>query len=665
MNDSLFTDPMLVDPISVDDTITGELSESDAQNPTQSGSFIDDYQLTNFTVGELVTINLSSADFDTYLQLLDADTQQVINEDDDSSKNLDSQFNFTPIEGINYVVRVSSYEENVTGNYTLTANAGGPDLIVTDNIVAPAQASLGETVEVSWTVTNQGELAALGEWGDSVYISNDTVLDQKDIYVTEKWIDKKTPLEAGESYTITQDVVLSGTKTGSLYLLFAVNSNNYQAEKDKTNNVRPVAIELTAPELTGKISAIDGNVTGNLEENDTHNPTRPGTLNNDYQLTDFIIGQALTLNLSSANFDAYLQLVNADTQEAIASDDDSGVGSDSQISFTPEAGINYVVRVSSYAENALGSYTLSASAVNDLPLVGTDNNDILTGRGGKERITGHRGNDTLTGGGNQDTFTVSLGDGNDTITDFGGVGKGVSPSLDLANEVDTLKFAGAGLTAKNMLLTQDKSDLLISFEGVEDTSVRLQNFALEDLDNLTRQSGGLTDIGNVLFNGHSLKDSFDVFNANQQRPTVFNRDSVTFLNDLDNNTSGFNNSNDVMNGQGGNDQLLGLSGDDLLRGGNGNDTLNGGTGNDILNGGTGNNLFVLAASSGTDIITDFTAAQDLIGLSGGLTFADLTFTQVNGLNTTDTLISITNSNELLAIMTGVQASTITSVDFSI
>ena len=129
------------------------------------------------------------------------------------------------------------------------------------------------------------------------------------------------------------------------------------------------------------------------------------------------------------------------------------------------------------------------------------------------------------------------------------------------------------------------------------------------LDNLSEATGASEDIGNILFDGQAkIEDSFDVFNANQQRGKVFNKNSVTFLNDLDNNTQGFNDSNDVINGQGGNDKLEGLSGDDLLRGGAGNDTLTGGVANDTLTGGPGNDLFVLAAGAGTGTITDFTSA---------------------------------------------------------
>ncbi|MBD2726612.1 cupin domain-containing protein [Nostoc sp. FACHB-892] len=303
---------------------------------------------------------------------------------------------------------------------------------------------------------------------------------------------------------------------------------------------------------------------------------------------------------------------------------------------------------------------------NSLLLTGSDGNDILTGGDGIENIIGTKGNDTLTGGGNSDLFTVRLGDGIDRITDFDGVGKGIKPSEKVSKEIDTLKFQGNGLTTRNMLLTQNGSDLLITFEGVKNTGVILQNFALENLDNLRQTTGASLDIGNILFNGQmAFQDSFDVFNANQQSQSIFNQNSVTFLNNLDNNTSGFDNSNDVINGQGGNDYLQGLSGDDLLRGGTGNDTLVGSFGADILIGGSGNDLFVFAPRHGIDTIVDFTDGEDFIGLSGGLTFADLTITQGTANSANDTLMTITSSNELLTIFSQVQASTITSADFTI
>lgn len=117
--------------------------------------------------------------------------------------------------------------------------------------------------------------------------------------------------------------------------------------------------------------------------------------------------------------------------------------------------------------------------------------------------------------------------------------------------------------------------------------------------------------------------------------------------------------NDTLNGGNGNDTLNGGDGNDTLNGGNGNDVLRGGAGNDTLNGGNGNDLFILAAGDGTDTIIDFTRGEDLIGLSGGLTYSQLTIDQVG----TQTRIRRTSTNEVLAYLNGITASQLNSTNF--
>lgn len=81
--------------------------------------------------------------------------------------------------------------------------------------------------------------------------------------------------------------------------------------------------------------------------------------------------------------------------------------------------------------------------------------------------------------------------------------------------------------------------------------------------------------------------------------------------------------------------------------------------------GNGSDTFVLAASKGTDTILDFVKSSDRIGLANGLTFEQLTITQGIGSNSDRTLIVNSNSNELLAILNGVQPETITAANFII
>ncbi|WP_286831217.1 S8 family serine peptidase [Kordiimonas sp. UBA4487] len=88
---------------------------------------------------------------------------------------------------------------------------------------------------------------------------------------------------------------------------------------------------------------------------------------------------------------------------------------------------------------------------------------------------------------------------------------------------------------------------------------------------------------------------------------------------------------DTLFGGGGDDNLAGGGGDDLLFNGAGNDTvagddggdtLWGGGGDDTLTGGTGADTFAFTATNGSDTVTDFGAAEDILLLDGS-GFADL------------------------------------------
>lgn len=116
---------------------------------------------------------------------------------------------------------------------------------------------------------------------------------------------------------------------------------------------------------------------------------------------------------------------------------------------------------------------------------------------------------------------------------------------------------------------------------------------------------------------------------------------------------------DILSGGTENDLLYGGEGNDLLLGGDGTDFLFGEEGNDVLIGHAGIDYFAIQSGFGSDRVQDFTDGTDMIGLAGGLTFADLTITG----NNSNTLIS--SGNELLATLTGIDVSLINNQDFTI
>ncbi|MEH2345702.1 MULTISPECIES: hypothetical protein [unclassified Nostoc] len=344
----------------------------------------------------------------------------------------------------------------------------------------------------------------------------------------------------GNSEGIDFSTTFSGTPVSILDRNFTLNDNN--------TTLAGVTITITNL-FNGAAESLNATAIGNITS--TYNPTTG------------------TLTLSGTDTIAnYRQVLNSLTYNNTAAT-------------TANTTIEFVVNDGQNFSNTSVVATTTLGFVQKF-ITGTKSADILIGTLNNNIIDGKASNDILTGNGGQDKFIFHPGDGIDTITDFGGIGKGTNPSSGVISQVDTLNFTGLGLTARNLQLTQNGNDLEVTFEDVANTKVILQDFQLEQLDNLP-VSGSRAAIGNILFdNQTSVVDSFDVFDANSTQTNLFNKNTVTFLNDLNNNITGFYNSNDVINGRGGDDIIDGKSGNDLLRGDAGNDTL---IGNDILSGG--------------------------------------------------------------------------------
>ncbi len=156
-----------------------------------------------------------------------------------------------------------SYENNLTISISNVTDDTAPDLIVS-NASVPATGTVGKSIEVSWTVQNQGTSAAPTDWYDRIYLSNDAIFDANaDTYITQELISTQTPLAAGASYSITRNINLPNFATGNRYLIFVADGSGGQGETNETNNTRAVAINLNAPdlivsEITAPVESLSG-----------------------------------------------------------------------------------------------------------------------------------------------------------------------------------------------------------------------------------------------------------------------------------------------------------------------------------------------------------------------------------------------------------------------
>jgi Ca2+-binding RTX toxin-like protein len=213
--------------------------------------------------------------------------------------------------------------------------------------------------------------------------------------------------------------------------------------------------------------------------------------------------------------------------------------------------------------------------------------------------------------------TIVQGGGTYVINDFVPVGRGVFVTDAWKAMIDTLRFEGGDLVARNMLIQQVGNDTVITFQDITNTKVILTNVDYQMLDNVPTNANFNPDIpyGNFVFDGQkTLTDNVDVWNREMNLTQVQNENTVTFLNGRSNNVTGFENSDDVINAGGGDDVVRGLSGSDSIRGQTGNDKLYGDAGADLILGGDGDDL--LDGGSGSDALVGEAGNDRLFGGSG-------------------------------------------------
>lgn len=328
--------------VNIASNTSGTLATTDPTNPTRSGSLRDDYLLTGVTVGQQVQVNLN-ASFDTYLQLVNADTGVVITYDDDSGEGLNSQLTFTVQNGIDYIVRATSYSAGVTGNYTLVTDYGSP--------TSGTPISGNQRFSGTLATTDPANSLRSGSYYDGYYLTNLVAGQQVQVNLESTFDTYLQLVNADTGAVVTYDDD-SGAGLNSQLTFTAQGGINYIVRA--TSYSAGVTGEYT---LT---TSSPFSLNGTLDSTDPTNPTRSGTLRDDYYVTNLVTGQQVQVNLN-ASFDTYLQLVNANTGAVITYDDDSGEGFNSQLTFTAQEGIDYIIRATSYASAVTGGYTLSTS----------------------------------------------------------------------------------------------------------------------------------------------------------------------------------------------------------------------------------------------------------------------------------------------------------------
>ncbi len=337
---------------------------------------------------------------------------------------------------------------------------------------------------------------------------------------------------------------------------------------------------------------------------------------------------------------------------------------------------SYTFITESIALNAVET-SIEGTEINDI-LIGVEISEQIVGLAGNDEINAFGGSDNLFG--NLDNDTINAGNGND-IAD-GGSGEDVlvggfgSDTLIGGSENDSLVGGSDNL----VLPDTDGEDLLDGGEG-DDTLFGNQGndsliggegndliYSGKDNDLASGEAGNDTIFGDFGDDSIVGGEGNDFLLGNQGNDTISGGegndfiaggqdDDLLFGDDGDDQVYGDLGADSVYGNQG-NDSLYGGEDNDTLIGGEGDDFLSGDEGDDILSGGEGADIFALLLDSGSDVIVDFAEGQDLLGLTVGLSFEELTIEQ----SETATLIRF--EGQLLVTLNRINSTVITEDDFT-
>jgi hypothetical protein len=148
--------------------------------------------------------------------------------------------------------QTGSVIESLEPRQLLSADLGVINVDVTPDVAAP-----GGSVVVSWLVRNLGTEAMSGQWKDTVYFSNDNVLNPATDQVIYSQTVNVATLAPAVGYGGQRQVQLPAVQNGGTYYIFvATDTNNEQNESNEGNNVMsmPITVDLTA----GRFGSSDG-----------------------------------------------------------------------------------------------------------------------------------------------------------------------------------------------------------------------------------------------------------------------------------------------------------------------------------------------------------------------------------------------------------------------
>ena len=344
------------EPLSPGANVRGEIAEGDA---TAEGYRYDDY-LIRARGGQRLEAVMRSADFDAYLEVYrQGETEPLASDDDGLGEGTDSRLRFTADRGGTYVLRARPLSGIDGGAYTLGLNQRPP----AGRAPRPTAIRIGQLIEGALTArdpeTEGGQ--AYDAYSFRARAGERFVID----LVSEAFdpVVRVGRMQAGEFEELAMNDDTLETGLNSRLLFTAETAGDYiiRATPLSAGSEGPYTVTLErGPELAAAQTITLGEpVNGALSEDDGK-----GTAGSTADIYRFEgqEGQRIRIDMSSDEFDTYVELFDAG-HVSLAEDDDGGLeGTNSRLTFTlPRTGA-YFIEARAFTEST-GAYSLSVSEV--------------------------------------------------------------------------------------------------------------------------------------------------------------------------------------------------------------------------------------------------------------------------------------------------------------
>ncbi|MFC2124913.1 CARDB domain-containing protein [Bacteroidota bacterium] len=119
---------------------------------------------------------------------------------------------------------------------------GQPDLTITNEAVSPTSATIGQAVNLSCRIENNGTASLDGDANFRVYLSTDaTITEGEDALLVDT---DYTGINYGSYSDFAQDLTFDGYTAGTYFLIYTIDYLSAIDESDETNNLATVSFEL-------------------------------------------------------------------------------------------------------------------------------------------------------------------------------------------------------------------------------------------------------------------------------------------------------------------------------------------------------------------------------------------------------------------------------------